>query len=314
MGTARAITAAVLAFALSACSDDGPGTPAATAVDADAPPLHSFDIYALGSDTGDELQADVYGITLNPLRAYRLTADKRVSWLSASADTIAVSAADEQLDKLAFLTDGGEMAPWPGLGRPHAFAPEIQDDGTIRYQDNGLGKDIISRYMSYDPATKKSRVLFRDNANLEIAAAGPNNGFLIVNHDLKGDDSVIAIDAQGKRTTYPIAARIESPEFGNRFIAVGVYGSPDIDAGTTGTALVDLNTRKVRIVDGWSELGWTPDRSKLLVTRVLGDAAHPGSELAVLDPSRPDSAPQVLGNVPVSELFMASWVDRSPGT
>ncbi len=308
----QAVVAAALTMALCGCNDDNATSASAAAeVDAGAPPLHSFDIYALGSDTGNELQADVYGITLDPLRVYRLTADKRVSWLSADADTIALSAADEQVDKLGFLSEGGAIAPWPGLGRPHAFAPEIQADGTIRYQDNGLGEDIISRYMSYDPSTSKSRVLYRDKANLEIAAAGPRDGFLIVHHNLAGVDAVIAVDAEGKRTAYPIAPRIESPAFGKGFIAVAVYGSSDVDAGATSTALVDLKSGKVRLIEGWAELGWTPDRTKLLVTRTGGDAQSPVSELAVLDPARPNEAPQVLGSVPVRELFMASWVDQN---
>ncbi len=261
---------------------------------------------------GTSLQADVYGITPDPLAG--LPADRRQARLggwSADANTIAVSAADEQVDKLGFLSEGGAIASWPGLGRPHAFAPQIQADGTIRYQDNGLGEDIISRYMSYDPSTTKSRVLYRDKANLEIAAAGPRDGFLIVDHDVAGVDTVIAVDSKGKRTAYPIAPRIESPEFGNGFIAVAVYGSPDVDAGATSTALVDLKTGKVRLVEGWAELGWTPDRTKLLVTRTGGDAQTPVSELAVLDPARPNEAPQVLGSVPVRELFMASWVDQN---
>ena len=91
---------------------------------------------------------------------------------------------------------------------------------------------------------------------------------------------------------------------------MAVYGSPDVDAGATSAALVDLKTGRVRIVDGWAELGWTPDRTKLLVTRTGGDPQSPVSELAVLDPRNPDEAPQVLGSVPVRELFMASWVDR----
>lgn len=108
---ARVLVAVALAVALSSCGGEDSAAPAPADIDTDAPPLHSFDMYALGSEAGNDLFADVYGISLNPLRSYRLTADKRVSWLSASADAIAVAAADEQIDKLAFLSDGGQMVP-----------------------------------------------------------------------------------------------------------------------------------------------------------------------------------------------------------
>lgn len=302
------VVAAVLALGISGCGGDGDAPLAAAAqIDADAPPLHSFDIYALGSDAGNELFADIYGITLNPLRAFRLTAEKRVSWLSASADTIAVAAADQQADKLALVADGGVMAPWPGLGRPHAFAPEIQPDGTIRYQDSGLGEKIISRYMSYDPVTERSRVLYRDEANIEIAAKGPDGTFLVVDHDLKRIDRVLVRDMDGKETAYPVAEAIGSPELGKSFISVPVYGASDPAAPANGVGLINLKTGKVRVVDGWAELGWTPDRTKILVGRGGPDS----TELAVLDPNRPDQEPEILGAVPIKELYMASWVDRS---
>lgn len=307
IASARVLIAVALAVALSSCGGEDSAAPASAQIDTDAPPLHSFDIYALGSEAGNELSADVYGISLNPLRSYRLTADKRVSWLSASADAIAVSAADEQIDKLAFLSDGGQMVPWPGLGRPHAFAPEIQADGTIRYQDSGLGEAIISRYMSYDPDSERSRVLYRDEADIEIAAKGPGETFLVVDHDLKRIDRVLVRNRDGKQTAYPVAEAIGSPEFGKSFISVPVYGASDPDAPANGVGLINVKTGEVRVVEGWAELGWTPDRTKILVGRGGPDS----TELAVLDPNLPDQEPEILGTVPIKELYMASWVDRT---
>lgn len=296
------------------CGGDGDGDggtevrPVAQ-IDSDAPPLHSFDVYGLASDSGSELRADVYGITLSPLRAYRLTAIERVSWLSAGQDTVVVAAGDEQIDKLGLIAGDGAIAPIPGLGRPAAYSPEIQADGTIRYEDSGPGEAIISRYMSYDPTTRKSRVLYSTkNGDLNIVAAAPDRGFLAVVQADEIDDQVLLMQTDGTRKAFTIAPRISSPASGKSLISVGVYGSPDIDAPVTDTALLNPQTGKVRVIEGWAPLSWTPDGTKLLVVRAA-DSRLPDAELAVLDPTDPQN-PQILGTIAGLTFFQADWVAR----
>lgn len=151
----RAALVLALALGASACGGGaGPeGTESGPVAAADAPGPHSFEVYAIGSDAGNVLFADVYGITLNPLRAYRITTDKRISALSADPDTVVVAAADEQIDKLAMVAEGGNLAPVPGLGRPHAFSPEIQPDGRIRHED-GRPQD---EHRGRRPARRRAR-------------------------------------------------------------------------------------------------------------------------------------------------------------
>ncbi len=297
---------AAVFLASAGCGDESDDEAAVARIAADAPPLSAFDIYAVGSGDGNVLFSDVYGITLNPLRAYRLTADKRVSWITANAGTVAVAAGDEQIDKLGLVQSDGVIAEIPGLGRPHAFSPEFQPDGTLRYEDLGTGDTIVHRYMSYDPKSTKSTVLFetRDDT-ASIAAAGPGGGFLSVVQTENRDDQILLMDFDGKRRAITVAPQIGSPVAGKGFVVSPVYRAGS-DVPASDTAVVNPRTGKVRMIEGWAVLGVTPDRTKFLAVRHLGSDA----ELGVVDPTNPDT-PQILGTIPRLTLYMASWVERA---
>lgn len=94
-----------LAISMSACGGGGAAPPAA-----EAPPS-IFDAYVMANDQGNILQSDLYGITFNPLRAFRITTNKRISSMSASVDKVVVAAGDEQIDQL------GEVTPVGGIRR-----------------------------------------------------------------------------------------------------------------------------------------------------------------------------------------------------
>ncbi len=307
----RSALALALALGASACGVGGSpgGTESVPVAAADAPALQSFDIYAIGSDAGNVLFADVYGITLNPLRAHRITTGERISALSADPDTVVVAAADEQIDKLAMVAEGGNLVPVPGLGRPHAFSPEIQPDGTIRYEDGGPEDDekILARYLSYDPASRRTKVLYKTSDDtFNVGSAVPGGRFLQVVHNESGNDRLIFVGRDGSRRSYTIAPRITGPQVGRKLVAIGVFSSPDVDAPKTDTVLLDLKSGSKQTVEGWAPLAWSPDGTRLLVVRTA-DTALPDAELAVLDPARPDS-PQSLGTIPNLTLFSGSWV------
>jgi hypothetical protein len=301
-----AVLAALLLAVVGCGGDSDDGAAPVAQIDADAPPLSTFDVYAVGSTDGNVLFSDLYGIALNPLRAYRLSADKRVSWITANASAVAVAAADEQVDKLGLVQPGGGIAEIPGLGRPHAYSPEFQPDGTMRYEDLGTGDAIVHRYMSYDPETQKTTVLFKTKDDTaSIAAAGPDGGFLSVVQAPNRDDQILVMDFDGKKRAITIAPQIGSPVSGKGFIVSSVYRhGPDVPA--TDTAVVNPRTGKVRLIEGWAMLGISPDRTRFLAVRHSGGDA----ELAVVDPANPGQ-PEILGTIPGLTLFMASWVDRS---
>lgn len=307
--TAVVSTMVVLALAtgLGSCGGDSDsGVP--TAMSSEAPALHNFDIYAIASAEANELQADVYGLTVNPLRAVRLTTDKRVSWISADEDTVVLAAADEQIDKLGYLLDGGAIGPLGDLGRLVAYSPELQPDGTIRYQDDGAGKASISRYMAYDPRTDRARVLFKSTKDLNVVAAMPGRKFLEVIHRDTAVDQVAVTTLRGGRRVFPIADRIASPIAGKKLVAVAAFTAADVNLPADATVILDPLTGKVGTVNGWAPLSWTPDGTKLLVVRA-GETRLPDAELAVLDPADP-TKPEILGTIPGLTFFQAEWVAR----
>lgn len=299
-----------LGFVVAGCSGGSDQTAAPVAqIDADAPPLHSFDIYAVGNAEGNILFGDIYGITLKPFKAYRLTADKRISWITANASTIALAAGDEQIDKLGLLSEGGIIVPLPGLGRPHAFAPEFQSDGTLRFSDLGAGDAVVNRYVSYDFATGKTNVLFKTKDDIEIDAAAPGSGFLAVDRPRSGDARIVLRSFTGASRSFTIAQRIGSPVAGKRLIAVGTYGSSNVDEPATDIAVLDPKSGKINTIKGWAPLGWTPDGQKILAVRT-GIPALRDAELAVIDPAHP-ATPEILGSIPGLTLYAATWIDRS---
>lgn len=301
----RVFLALALSLATAACGEnaDAGGGPAV-----DAPPLHSFDVYAIGSADGNILEADLYGISLNPLRAHRVTEGKRISWISADSDTVVVAAGDQQIDKLGYIQEDGQIGPIPGLGRPAAYSPVIQPDGTIRYEDDGPGDDVITRYMSYDPDTSRTTVLFRTTRDMNLVGTSPEGRFLEVIHNDAGPDAVALVSKSGDRRVFTVGKRIEGPIPGKDLIAIGSLGSPDPNAPATATIILDPTNGKTRSVDGWAPLTWTPDGTKLLVVRA-GETRLPDAELAVLDPAEANN-PQILGTIPGLTFFQADWVAR----
>lgn len=307
-GQFSAIVAMLAALVLGGCGEDAsPGAPGSAAT----PALHSFDLYAMGNAEGNILFADLYGITFNPLTVHQITTDKRISTLSASRDTIAVAAGDEQIDKLALVQEGGVLLPLPGLGRPHAFSPEIRPNGRIRFDDSGPedDKEIWGRYREYDPQTQRTRTLFESAREINPAGAVPGGLFLELIHRDDANDQVAVVQRDGERQTYTIAPRIGGAVIGARYVAVGVYPSGDPAAEPTDTVLLNLSTAKTVRVAGWSALAWSPDGNRLLVMRPSADRRD--TELATLDPRRPQAV-QPVGLVPGVALYGAAWVSGEP--
>lgn len=301
----RVLVALALLTGATACGQDGaPDEELA----ADATSLHRFDIYAIGAADGNILEADLYGISLGPLRAHRVTTGKRISWISASDEALVVAAGDQQIDKLGYVLENGQIGPIPGLGRPAGYSPTIQPDGTIRYEDDGPGDTVITRYVSYDPKTSKTTVLLRTKKDMNLVGTSPEGRFLEVVHDDTGPDLVALVSKAGDRRVFTVGERIEGPIPGKRLIAIGSLGSSDPYAPATATIILDPRNGGTKSIEGWAPLSWTPDGTKLLVVRA-GETRLPDAELAVLDPADP-TKPEILGTIPGLTFFQADWVAR----
>lgn len=308
----RALSIAGLALSLCACGGGDSKVDAgatADAVAAEAPALHGFDVYATASEDGNILQADLYGITLQPLRAYRLTSGKRISYVSADADSVVVSAAYDTIDRLAEVGEGGTLNDVPGLGRPHAFTPEILSDGKIYFEMDGDKR----QYLSWDPSTRTRKVLFAsDKEDVGGVSAGPDRQFLYLDQRKEKSGEIVVVGPKGAKRSYPVAPSIGAATWGERLIAVTLLGAGSGFPPAIGTVLLDPGNGKKTTVQGWAPLAWSPDRKELLVTRG-SEPAVPDAELAVMDPAQPGS-PRVLGELAKLTIFQASWVDRGSAT
>lgn len=308
---AVAITTVAVGLGLTAC---GGGSSVAAPTEAHGGLLPArFDAYATGSVAGDIRNADVYGITFTPLRAYRLTVDKRISYLSADPERVVVAAADQGVDLLGQLGLHGQIVEIPGFGRPHAFGPELQHDGTVRFSDDEGSGPKDGRYLSWDPATSKTRVLHRESSQVFGGThAGPGGQFVYTYgaRTETGIDRVVVV-SKGRAKSFDTAESTGGSSWGARFISVRVLEPTGGFGPATGLLLLDPGTGKRVEVPGWSPIAWSPDGNRLLVQRT-GGAADAPSELAVLDPENP-TAPRSLGTVPYLTLYQGSWIhDEAP--
>jgi len=270
-----------------------------------------FDAYAVGSEAGQPSNSDVYAFRFNPLRVYRITKDKRVSTMSAKEGQIVVAAADDQVDQLGRVLPDGSIAPVDGLGRPHAFNPELLPDGTVRFEDNNGGGANDSRYLQWDPRTGRQTVLAQAPTTDYIGfGAGPEGRFYHVFEDAS-DDRGIKILGGDRDRAYPLPAGAGFTAWGTEFIAVGLRketGASVIPA--VGTLLLDPDTGKTIRIDDWSPIAWSPDGTKLFVQRT-GTAAGAPSELGVLEAADPQAVRSV-GTIPYLEIYGGSWVRGEP--
>lgn len=313
--TLRACAALLVgAMTLAGCGDGGETAESASQIPAAADSgVTGFDLYVAASEEGRIQFADVYGITLQPLRAYRITTDKRISAISASADKVVVAAADEQIDQLGELSADGLIRPIPGLGRPHAFNPQVLPSGNIRFLDaNGEGENP-NRFLEWDPNTSRQKVLrsVGESTYLDFGTGPEGVTFQLLEGNTKRPQ--IKIFGSKKTTTYPLPAESGSARWGKDQIAVQLRMETGAAFPTpVGALILNPDTGKQVTVNGWSPIGWSPDGAKLFVQRTGGAAGAP-SELGVLDSTDPQSV-RSLGSIPYLEIYGGSWVRGEPKT
>ncbi|MBA3742310.1 hypothetical protein [Sporichthya sp.] len=305
---ATAVAAALASvFALAGCgSDDQPSSAPAPSPAATAPGLARYDLVVLASAENNPLFSDLYGITLNPLQAYRITTDKRISSMDVDTEQIVVAAADGPTDRLALVTGTGELRPIPGLGRPFAYNPSLLADGTILFEDfTESSREKVNRYRIWDPTRKKKATLFTSTQPLYGLHPGPKGSVALLLNNPTTNDAIVIRDAAGTQRTYPIAGDGGFITWGRTFVTT-TLNEPDSQFGSKpkGLVLIDPVTGKRTEVAGWQPIAWTVDGTKLLV-RGTDDLAN--SVLAVLDPSDVQS-PQSIGTLENLAIYTGSWI------
>lgn len=271
--------------------------------------IAEFELYVQASDQNNPLFADVYGISLEPLGAHRLTSGKRISSMDANADDIAVAAADGDIDRLGYVQGDGAIGPIPGLGRPYAHTPIFDRDGSIFYEDEvGSLDDPVFRYVDWDPRSGKKLVILKTRRDdLFGPIRGPDGRLTYIGGDDR-DAELLFMDREGDRESLQLPTGSVNFFWGARWLAL-TLNAPDSRFGDKPTDLVllDPDSGERKRVPGLQPITWTPDGSRLLV-RTTGDPVN--SELALLDPARPDTV-EALGTIPDLVIYNGAWVERN---
>lgn len=301
------------ALLLAGCGGDE-GTeqlPASTIPAAATAATTEFDVLLMGNEEGNIRLADLYALTLNPLRVYRVTTDKRVSSMSAGLDQIVVAAADQQIDLLGLVDVDGTIKDIPGLGRPSASGPQLQRDGTIRYFDyEGPAKEP-TRYLSWDPASGRQRVLHTAPESGYVGfIAGAGRSFLQLAEDEDGPAVLVVGPGKTRKIQLPGLAGVIT--LGKQFLATEIVPDlPGIDfPEPTGLQLINPSSGKRTVVTGWTPISWSPDGTELLVRRT-GTPAGQTTELGLLNPADPQAV-RPLGTIPYLGIYQGSWVRGAP--
>ncbi|MGQ0632804.1 MAG: hypothetical protein ACT4P1_17450 [Sporichthyaceae bacterium] len=305
-----AAAGAIVLATLTGCSEDRDRT-AGQAADAPPPPvagrpLTDYDVIVIADDAGDVGDADLYGITLSPLQAFRITADKRISSMGADRTRVLVAAADQRVDKLGVVKADGSIAPIPGLGRPFAYEPIPLDARRIAYTDSGTNKDDRTRLLVFNAGTGERRVLYRDSPDFFGPVAGPGGEIAVVQYEspYTRNGEILIIDRGEVRSLKP-ARPSGNLVWGTRLMATSVEeDTADGDTVPAGLQLINPRTGKTRVIDGWDPIAWSPDGTRLLV-RESADLTN--SRLAILDPDDPEDL-TMLGTIPQLTLYTGAWV------
>jgi hypothetical protein len=300
-----ALCAATLLLGLAACGDDG-------AAAADGPrPLSSFDLVVVASESNDPLAADLYGVTLDPLTAVRITHDKKISTVDALDGRVVVAAADGAVDQLAFVTPAGDLTEIPGLGRPFAYNPSFVDNHTLMFDDVLVPEEDlrVNRTLLFDETLQVKSTLFQAEDNLISSAPGPDGQVALVRTRKNGRESVVIRAADGATREMAISGDIGELLWGptSRYIAVAMNNVERKKGDDPSAALILLDPVAGKQLQlGLSQpLAWNPDGSRLLVRRT-GDPT--GSQLAWFDPSDPQGELGSIGGITNLVIYSGAWV------
>lgn len=290
---------AALGLGLAGCGDDD-----ASAADRS---LSEFDLVVVASEANDPLAADLYGIILDPLTAVRITTDKKISAVAATADQVVVAAADGRVDQLAFVSVTGELSEIPGLGRPFAYNPSFADGHTLMFDDVLVPEEgvEVNRTMTWDVDAKAKNVLFQTTDTLIGSTPGPDGQVALIRTRKKGE-SIVVRDAAGATKEIAVEGDVGKLTWGPRYIAVGLNNTERKKGADPSVALIlvdPVGGRQLQL--GASQpIAWTPDGSKLLV-RKTGEGAK--SQLAWFDPEQPDALGQI-GGINGLVIYSGAWI------
>lgn len=281
--------------------DTAPGTqpdksPAASSADWDgACAAAGVTGRALAIAGNEYVRTDVYDVQLCPLRLTPRTRDARASSLAWQNDTVVVSAAGHDVDRLWHLGGSG-LEPIPGLGSPRAFTPSIAPDGRIAWvspEKRGIYELIV-----WSPTDRSRRVLISQSQELG-GAVWTSDGALLVQERTPKKARLLRIEKGGNRRYFTLAL----PSTGSMAVntAHQLAVSPLLDDAGNGGVLIDAKTGRIleRLPPDWLVKAWSPDGRTLMLNK--------GSAVGVWRPGEPEVRP--VGTFPLALLLQVAWTD-----
>jgi hypothetical protein len=216
---------------------------------------------------GESANTDLYEVSFDPVRLYRLTEVGRFGGIGACADSLVVATAHKEVgfqDTLQQFRDG-RLQPVEGLGTPKAGLPELAPDCRLVFTDvDRSGPELVERLLRWEPQTRTTAVL-HSAILLGVPEWGPGGRIAVFEGRVGSDDKppvatgIVVISPDGSRRT------IESPvpEFG----VLQWDGSPWMAIGQErkGTVFLNPDTAERAELPGWVPLAWSPDAQRLLV-------------------------------------------------
>jgi hypothetical protein len=290
----------------SGCGSGSPSpaapTPTRTATGRD---LASYDLFMTGSAQKESADSELFGIRFNPFRIDRITTNKRIETFGADDQHLVAATREGQVDQLSEVTGSGELAPIPGLGQVRGSSPSLRD-GRLYYR-NAEGDAATGEYgyFSWDFARETSAQLFNTPKD-ERPIPAPGGRFVFARADKGGKEQLVVRDGKGELSHFPLPVEVDADRVGRDYAALttaaGAKGLPD------GLILVNLASGKTARAPGVLVFCWSPDGTRLLAGRLT---AAEETQLVLVDPTKPDATPTVIGTVPFP-VYEGVWVRGEP--
>lgn len=226
-------------------------------------------------------------------RASRVGAGSRYSYISTSSAVVAVTAAEEQVDRVYALR-GERLGELEGAGAPIGFTGTATTGGSVAWVE--VGATAGDPFAVKASRAGKTRTIFTSHSNIVgLTVSGAVDRFAIAVQD-KGRTTLVRVDGSGrlldKRLLVAPGVRGFAGSEAHDLLALS--GPPEAPG-----VIIDLTdeTRRTPIAPGWRPLVWSPDGRYLLMSR--------GRDLRLYDRN---TAGMIL--LPAGDLnvYSAAWV------
>lgn len=264
-------------------------------------PAPLYDVYFSAIDSEGTGGSALYGLTLDPVRAYRLNVEDRAFRPSAYGDQVIVVGAGEK-EGIGLLQPDGTVREVPGLGRPDIEDPHLLPDGRIRWSDE---KNGLQRFLEWDPTTRRKKVLdqVRSKRYVEFAS-GPGSGWVRA-EEVKKDTYRLSVVTAKKTYTHKLPSAPRHLSAGRDWIVALVNNDEPSAKSDYLLLVIDPRKGQRNDVEGLKPLAWSPGGRRLLA--VSERFAGKPQELVEIWFNKHAVMNRPLGEIPASQVGYGTW-------